>query len=47
MAEICHAQTVTALVNGVYYAVGVNRSVDHMSFQRRADDLRRRRREDA
>lgn len=47
MAEICHAQTVTALVNGVYFAVGVHRSVDHMSFQLKADELRRRRREDA
>lgn len=47
MTDICRAQTVTALVNAVYHAVGVYRSVDQISYQTRAEDLRRRRREDA
>ncbi len=47
MADICRAQTVTALVNAVYHAVGVYRSVDHISYETRAKELRRKRREDA
>lgn len=47
MTDICRAQTVTALVNAVYHAVGVYRSVDQISYQTRAAELRRKRREDA